>query len=321
MPRDGAPVTVENPDASLSPRYADEKVYPSDAPNVTVRVANGGAGAAGLVEALAHAYLRRHPTSPGSGGAYAVAWYLTDTTFSIRALEQRVADIGVTYDETLERQAVAAGNAARRDLVFMDHFLVVGPPANPAGLAAGDDSKAAFRKIADRGCPRPSAGKVTTDCAYFLSRDDKSATESKERQIFDAPFAESGRYAGLRERGYLDAGKVPWYYLCPKRPQACFPPVALARAHAEGLYTLTDLGTWLANGGGQGKLPNLGIYVSGVDPAGRPLLLNPASGLLSPQATDDARRFYDWLLAADGGRAVIREYGAAKYGQPLYTLR
>jgi hypothetical protein len=118
----------------------------------------------------------------------------------------------------------------------------------------------------------------------------------------------------LRDRGYLDVGKVARYYLCPKTPQPCFPPVALARSNDGGFYTLTD---W---GGLQGKLPDLEIYVSGTERSGQPILLNPANGLLSAQASPDARRFYDWLLEADGGRAVIRGFGADRYGQPLYTL-
>jgi len=61
--------------------------------------------------------------------------------------------------------------------------------------------------------------------------------------------------------------------------------------------------------------------VSGVEQSGQPILLNPANGLLSAQASPDARHFYDWLLAADGGQALIRGFGADRYGQPLYTLR
>ena len=61
--------------------------------------------------------------------------------------------------------------------------------------------------------------------------------------------------------------------------------------------------------------------MSGAEPSGQPLLLNPASGLLSEPATDDAKRFYDWMLAADGGQAVIGEFGTAGYGEPLYRLR
>ncbi len=318
--QDGKPVTIENPNAALSPRYVDERVYPSNAPDTVIRIANGGAGAAGLIEALAHAYLRTHPRDE-HGHPYAIAWYLTDTTFSIAALDQKVVDIGVTYDEKLERKAVADGYAARRDLIFMDHFLIVGPRSNPAALARGDDSNAAFLKVADHGCQRPFTGSPATDCAYFLSRDDKSATEIKERQIFDTVFATSDRHSNLRDRGYLDAGKAAWYYLCPKTPQACFPPVALARSNDGRLYTLTDWGTWLANGGLQGKLPNLEIYLSGVERSGQAILLNPANGLLSAQASPDSKRFYDWLLAADGGQAVIRGFGADRYGQPLYTLR
>lgn len=315
-----APSTLENPDASLSPRYVTEAVYPAGGPDVAVRIANGGAGAAGLIEALAHAYLKAFPSGI-DGRPYAVAWYLTDTTYSLEALRQKVVDIAITYDEKLETKAVSDGEATRRDLAFMDHFMIVGPPTNPAKIGVGDDAANAFAKIAMTGCAKPYASPPQPDCSYFLSRDDKSATEFKERAIFDAAFAADDRFAGLRGRAYTDETKAPWYFKCPQTPQACFPPVALKRSHDGGFYTLTDLGTWLANGGEKFMgLPNLRIYVTGVDPAGQPLLLNPAAGLLSPVATAEAKRFYDWMLGA-GGQAVIKDYGTAKFGQPLYRPR
>lgn len=314
-----APATVENPDATVSPRYVTEDTYPAGSPDTAVRIANGGAGATGLIEALAHAYLKEFPNG-ADGKPYAVAWYLSDTTFSLEALRQKVVDIAVTYDETLENLAVESGEASRRDPVFMDHFMIVGPASNPAEIGIGDDPTEAFAKIASAGCDAPYVSPSSPDCAYFLSRDDKSATEFKERAIFDAVFAADDRFFDLRERGYTDEAKASWYYKCPQTPKACFPPDALKLSNDDGLYTLTDWGTWLANGGERMGLPNLRIYVTGIGPAGHTLFLNPAAGLLSPLATPEARRFYDWMLGA-GGQAVIAEYGAAKFGQALYRPR
>jgi hypothetical protein len=53
-----------------------ERVY-GDAENVVLRIGNGGAGQAGLVEVLSNAYISSHSGSgkPGLG----VAWYKSDT--------------------------------------------------------------------------------------------------------------------------------------------------------------------------------------------------------------------------------------------------
>jgi ABC-type tungstate transport system permease subunit len=237
----------------------------------------------------------------------------------LRALADGVVDFGITYSQPLEQAAVDRGEATRRDLMFMDHFLIVGPTSNRARLTASDDALAAALKIASHGCREPFGAAPEPNCDYFLSRDDASATEIKERSIFDAVFAMSSAFAGLGNRAYTDESVAPWYYKCPSQPQACFPGVALQRSNEAGMYTLTDWGTWLANGGLQGMLPGLQIHVSGLDPAGQPLLLNPAAGILSPEAPAVARDFYTWILQPDGGQAVIRTYGSDRFGAALYT--
>jgi ABC-type tungstate transport system permease subunit len=316
--RSGVPTTVEDPDVSANPRYVTQADYPAQRPILSVRVANGGAGGAGLIEALAYAYLGANPVGP-DGQPYAIAWYLTDTTYSLRALADGVVDFGITYDATLEQAAVDRGEASRRDLIFMDHFVIAGPTSNQAQLGPNDDALAAALKIASHGCREPFGTTPDPSCDYFLSRDDASATEIKERFIFDAAFASSSEFAKFRDRAYTDESTAPWYYKCPSQPQACFPGVALQRSNDTGMYTLTDWGTWLANGGLQGALPGLQIYVSGLDPSGQPLLLNPADGILSPKATAVARDFYAWLLQPNGGQAVIRTYGSDRFGAALYV--
>ncbi len=61
--------------------------------------------------------------------------------------------------------------------------------------------------------------------------------------------------------------------------------------------------------------------MTGLEPNGRPILLNPANALLSLQATTDSKRFYEWMLAVNGGQAVIHTFGTDTYGQSLYTPR
>lgn len=59
--------------------------------------------------------------------------------------------------------------------LFRDHFLIVGPPENPANLSKSDDPKTIFSKLYNKA----EAGDTETP-VRFLSRYDKSATNIKE---------------------------------------------------------------------------------------------------------------------------------------------
>jgi ABC-type tungstate transport system permease subunit len=316
--QDGAPVTLENPDRAADPSYVTAAHYPAALPELAVRLANGGAGGAGLLEALAYAYLEEQAATGGDSD-FAIAWYLTDTTYSLQALQHGVVDIAITYNRARELPLLAEGTVQRRQLAFMDHFMLVGPESNPADIAPQATTAQALAAIIDRGCAAAFAGTPRADCAYFLSRDDLSATQIKERELFDQVIARQDRFAGYRDRAYAKDPGAAWYVLCPQTPVACFPAEALRRTGEDAFYTLTDWGTWLANADGQHAHPDLAIYVTGLDPAGQPLLLNPAAALLSTAATPRATAFFEWLLADEGGQAVIRRYGTDKFGAPLYV--
>ena len=316
--KDGAPATLENPDRAADPSYVTAALYPAGMPDLAVRLANGGAGGAGLVEVLAHAYLEEQ-TVRGEDSDFAIAWYLTDTTYSLQALQHGVVDIAITYNRARELPLLAEGTAQHRQLAFMDHFMLVGPDTNPAGIAAEATTAQALAAIIDRGCAAPFSGTPRADCAYFLSRDDLSATQIKECELFDHVIGEADRFARYHDRAYAKDPGAAWYVLCPQTPVACFPAEALRRTSEDGFYTLTDWGTWLANADAQHAHPDLAVYVTGLDPAGQPLLLNPAAALLSRAATPQATAFFEWLLADEGGQAVIRRYGQTRFGAPLYV--
>ena len=76
--------------------------------------------------------------------------------------------------------AVEAGIAkAPIYYLFRDHFLIVGPPENPANLTENDDTKTIFSKLyasAEAGTADPPT--------RFLSRYDKSATNIKDSLLW-----------------------------------------------------------------------------------------------------------------------------------------
>ena len=139
-------------------------------------------------------------------------------------------------------------------------------------MSGGHDALSAFQAIAAARAP-------------FVSRGDKSGTNALELRLWKAsgidPVKES---AG---RWYRDMGGGMGQ--------------ALNVASAMGAYTLSDRGTWL-------RFDNEGPLVVAVD--GDPRLINRYDVIqLNPakhgkDKLDEARELADWLVSAEGQRAV-----------------
>lgn len=155
-----------------------KKVYPLGSGDpIQIRIGNGGAGQAGLIEVLATDYVN------SKGGGFAVAWYKSDTTVTLEYLKRRIVDVGLVYDAELELQAIREGYATGLSFVFKDHFWIVGSADNNlAQLDEGDTAETAFLKIARTGSPIGSP----EDGSVFLSRNDRSAANIKEQKIFQS---------------------------------------------------------------------------------------------------------------------------------------
>ncbi|KAG6819114.1 hypothetical protein H0H93_015359, partial [Arthromyces matolae] len=104
-----------------------------------------------------------------------------------------------------------------------------------------------------------------------------------------------------------------WYHQYPR-----FPLQAIQAASLLSEYTLTDRGTWLSSP--SSVTDSLVIYKAGSDNASDPLL-NPAHVVLGakadPSNQDIWTEFMKWVVSADGGQKVIREF--TKNGQVLYS--
>jgi tungstate transport system substrate-binding protein len=97
------------------------------------------------------------------------------------------ADFVIVHDRAKEDAFVRDGYGTdRRDLMWND-FVVVGPPADPAGVRGAKDAADAFRRIAAAG-------------ATFISRGDGSGTHAREQTLW--------KQAGGRPSwpGYVAAG-------------------------------------------------------------------------------------------------------------------
>jgi len=139
------------------------------------------------------------PVVRGTGGA-------------LRTARDGDCDVVLVHARSLEDQFLRSGHGLNRRALMYNDFLVVGPPSDPAG-AAGDDPLAALRAIARAG-------------ATFYSRGDRSGTNVRELQLWDAAEIDPGG---------------PWY-----RETGQGMGSTLVTAAEGGGYTLTDRGTFLA---------------------------------------------------------------------------
>ncbi len=180
-------------------------------------------------------------------------------------------DVLLVHAREAEEAFVSEGYGVARFDVMYNDFVIVGPPADPAGIAGLSDATAALEAIAAAEAP-------------FASRGDDSGTHVKELALW--------RAAGVDPT----AASGSWY-----RETGSGMGATLNVALGMGAYTLTDRGTWIAfkNKG------NFGILVSGdarlFNPYGV-ILVNPAR---HPRVkAEDGQAFIDWLTGPEGQAAI-----------------
>ncbi|KAJ3982587.1 hypothetical protein F5890DRAFT_1574528 [Lentinula detonsa] len=304
--------TSESP---LTPTRTYDGGY-TEAKDIRLRLANGGAGQSGLIGAFANAFVKwcvEGSECEAKEAAFLVGWYLADTTQSLAYLSSGWVDVAFTYNAAAEMALVRNGKAIERELVFVDHFYLVGPPSNPAQLSPQDLVQDTFAKIVANGALDALATPSGRPPTRFLSRFDKSATNIKESDLL------------------IGIGQVPWalppavwYHVYPR-----FPIEALKAASVLQEYTLTDRGTWLSSD--QKVCDALTVYkaLRGSDLEeckdnnnleDDKVLLNPCNALLgaNPLDKDLAARFMRWLLSPLGGQKVVREFKTMN-GQMIYA--
>lgn len=248
---------------------------------------------------------------------FQVAWCRSDTTNSIKYIEIGLIDVGITYNEAAEKIAVKQGIAT--DPVyyaFRDHFLLVGPPSNPANISSETDIFTIFADL-----HAAAEGGDTELSVRFLSRYDKSATNIKESLLWagvgQVRFPIGTSYFSFQNPLTFFSNKVPWAtaYSPWYHQYIGFPIQALTAAILLGEYTISDRGTILSI---DAKLRNQTmIYKAGSDKAIDPLL-NPAHLLIGAKAPnpDKAVAFAEWLISPRGQRVVT---GFKKSGEQLYS--
>ena len=191
------------------------------------------------------------------------------------------ADVVLAHAPELERRYVAEGSLTNRRPVMHNDFILVGRPADPAGIRGATGAAEAFRRIAGRQVP-------------FVSRGDNSGTHNKERSLWKAA-------------GVIPGG--PWFLESGQGMGA-----TLVIASEKDAYALTDRGTYLSF---QQRL-RLTILLEGDAPLLNPyhvLEVNPAR---HPKVNAGGGKAFADFLVSDEAQEVIRTFGVEKYGQPLF---
>ena len=137
-------------------------------------------------------------------------WIAVGTGAALKQARDGNADIVIVHARRLEDEFLRDGFGVNRRVFARNYFMIVGPAADPAGVASAPDALDALRRLKASG-------------AVFVSRGDKSGTHTRELDL----WALAG---GKPEKNYLETG------------QGMAQTLQIA-AERQG-YTLTDTATF-----------------------------------------------------------------------------
>lgn len=255
---------------------------------------NGGAGATGLIRALAEDYLSTLP--PSQSGS--ITWVCNHSRNTQLALLHNYVDIALTYERSTEAIAEEEGWSKRFGCVFHDHFVLAGPEYDPAGVMKCRSLSEAFLKIW-------ALGTRGNHEVRWHARNDYSATMWKERSLW-------GMAGGLNP--WEDAkASGSWYQM-----SVCTPAEAIQKADSEGAYLLMDRATLLR----QTALRTIGRTTVFFEPRdGDDVLMNSCYALFSPDRKGEGSEHRDAFLkymVDERGQEVIEGFGV-EAGVPLFA--
>ncbi len=172
--------------------------------NKVLTLATGSPGILGLVKAMAEPFSQVNKCR--------IKWIKKGSGASLKLLKAGVVDLVMVHAPMAEKKAVAQGWAIDRTILGGNEFYIVGPVADPAGIAAAKSAKQAYTMIAEKK-------------TKFFSRGDNSGTNKKEMKIWKT------------------AGIVPdgsWYIVTKD-----FMGPTLMQADREKGYFMTDSSTFV----------------------------------------------------------------------------
>lgn len=194
-------------------------------------------------------------------------------------------DVVLAHSPEAEDALVRDGIALRRTSLMENYFVLVGPPEDPAAVAAAES-------------PESAVGRIFAGKAPFVSRGDRSGTHVKEQSLAGA----AGVDPGTRWPGYVETGSGMG--------------ASLLVAGEKRAYILSDIGTFLA------FRDRIGLVVlSKPAPSLRNvysiLPLDP-SRFERPIESEGAEALERHLLSPAVQRR-IRDFGRDRFGESLFV--
>lgn len=192
------------------------------------------------------------------------------------------ADVLFVHSPADEAVFMAAGNGTLRLPVATNHFVIVGPGGDPAGVKRATSAAEAFAGIAER-------------AATFVTRGDESGTNKKELKIWTV--------ANVQPAG-------AWYL---KTGQGMGETLRIASE--KQAYTLTDLATFLSL---KDTLDLAPLFTGSQDLENvySVIIVNQDK---FPKVNAAAAEQMAQMLVSAAGQKAIGAYGADKYGKQLFT--
>jgi tungstate transport system substrate-binding protein len=192
------------------------------------------------------------------------------------------ADVLFVHSPADEAVFMAAGNGTLRLPVATNHFVIVGPGGDPAGVKRATSAAEAFAGIAER-------------AATFVTRGDESGTNKKELKIWTV--------ANVQPAG-------AWYL---KTGQGMGETLRIASE--KQAYTLTDLATFLSL---KDTLDLAPLFTGSQDLENvySVIIVNQDK---FPKVNAAAAEQMAQVLVSATGQKAIGAYGVDKYGKQLFT--
>ena len=190
---------------------------------------------------------------------------------AIKEAKNGDVDVLFVHDKKSEGKFVADGFGVKRFDVMYNDFILVGPKADPAGIAGTADVTEALKKIAAAQAP-------------FASRGDDSGTHKAELRLWQAVAID------------VKAASGTWY-----RETGSGMGPTLNTAAGMDAYALTDRGTWLSFK----NKSDLTMLVEG----DKRLFNQYGVMLVSPEKhssvkKDLGQQLIDWLVSSEGQKAI-----------------
>ncbi|MGI6436004.1 MAG: substrate-binding domain-containing protein [Syntrophomonadaceae bacterium] len=231
---------------------------------------------AGIIGALEDAYEQKTGVRVRHVGA--------GTAQALKIGESGSVDLIVVHAKSLEEKFVADGFGTERIDFMYNDFVIVGPADDPAGIKGEKSATAALKKIAE-------------SKSLFISRGDKSGTNVKEIEVWDA--------AGIKPVG-------DWYRIYEKGASGNVP--TLLYTDEQRAYTLIDRATYITT---KDKI-KLEVLVENDELLLNYITLIPVNPAKFPDINaEGANDFIAWLVSAEG-QQIVKEFGKDKYGEPLF---